>query len=66
MKPAFYRESVGFLECRGVSGPSPVTKDIFLPEIDFCVDTLESSHAYLIPVVTSGIVSRPFRAGRVS
>jgi hypothetical protein len=30
------------------------------PEIDFCADTLESSHAYLKPVVVSGIPSRPF------
>src|SRR5882724_496430 len=53
MRPAFYRESLGFLECCSLSGPSPVVRDIFLPEIDFFPDTLESSHAYLRPLVVS-------------
>src|SRR6267378_5398408 len=53
MKPAFYRESLGFLECCSLSGPSPVVRYIFLPEIDFSSDILESSHAYLRPSVVS-------------
>jgi hypothetical protein len=75
MKPAFYRE-VGFLWSApalpgfslqsNVSSSESQRSHHLSPEIDFRVDTLESSHAYLIPVVASGIVSRPFCAGHVS
>ena len=66
MKPAFYLETTISMECAGPVGvfsqfhaaaECPASRHLS-SEIDFFPDTLESSHAYIRPVVVSSIVSR--------
>jgi hypothetical protein len=65
LKVAFYPETKQFMERGSLPGPVGAQLPLFLPiesqsdkspefphfipEIDFCPDTLESSHAYLKP-----------------
>jgi hypothetical protein len=74
MKPAFYRETRVSKECAtilafffdNVMPTKKAGRRHFSSEIDFFPDTLESSHAYLRPVVVLGITSRrPALAARL-